>query len=90
MMKWLVLAAVLVAVFWWIGRGRTGGARPPRSDPAQPGAADPPGRTRDPQSMVECAHCGLLLPEAEALPAQDGKLHYCSEQHLAIGPRARR
>jgi len=31
-------------------------------------------------SMVACVHCGLHLPESEAIQ-KDGK-HYCSEEHL--------
>jgi uncharacterized protein len=36
--------------------------------------------------MVSCAHCGLHLPEADALPGPDGA-HYCSEAHRRAGPR---
>jgi uncharacterized protein len=30
--------------------------------------------------MVACAHCGLHIPESEAV--QDGDRHYCCEEHL--------
>jgi len=34
--------------------------------------------------MVRCAHCGIHIPENEAL-VRDGR-HYCSEAHRASGP----
>jgi uncharacterized protein len=34
--------------------------------------------------MVACAHCGLHLPAAEALPGGQGE-HYCSLEHRVAG-----
>ena len=31
------------------------------------------------ENMVECAHCGIHLPENEAI--RDGDTFYCCEQH---------
>ena len=31
------------------------------------------------ENMVECAHCGLHLPENEAI--RDGEQFFCSKQH---------
>ena len=31
------------------------------------------------EDMVECAHCGVHLPENEAI--QDGDKYFCSESH---------
>lgn len=51
-------------------------ARPP---------APPPGREAGPpaepgvERMVECAHCGLHIPESEAV--KDEALAFCSEAH---------
>jgi uncharacterized protein len=38
--------------------------------------------------MVACAHCGLHLPQAEAIVADVGgtALPYCSEAHREAGP----
>ena len=33
-------------------------------------------------SMVACTHCGVYLPESEAIQ-KDGK-HYCCEEHLKV------
>jgi len=35
--------------------------------------------------MVECAHCGLHLPQGEAV--FDGATPYCGEPHRLAGPR---
>lgn len=45
-----------------------------------------PPRVDKPQAMVGCAHCGLHLPQQEALPA--GDRFYCSEEHRRRGPAA--
>lgn len=37
------------------------------------------------EPMRRCAHCGVHLPESEALVA--GGRHYCSRPHLEAGPR---
>jgi uncharacterized protein len=37
------------------------------------------------QPMVRCAHCGVFLPEAEAL--SDGAERFCSAAHRQLGPR---
>ena len=37
------------------------------------------------EPMRQCAHCGVHLPESEAIVA-DGR-HYCSESHRDAGPR---
>ncbi len=36
--------------------------------------------------MVRCAHCGVHLPQSEALST--GALHYCTPEHRAAGPKA--
>jgi uncharacterized protein len=37
--------------------------------------------------MVRCAHCGVHLPQSDAVSA--GALHYCSGAHRDAGPKAR-
>lgn len=51
------------------------------------GSGVPPSGTRAqaPQAMVECAHCGLHLPAADAL--LEGRNVFCSEGHRRLGPR---
>jgi len=89
MTKLLILVAAVVAIVWLLrramagSRSRDGGPRPD-ARPEDPGA--PQG------DLVNCAHCGVNLPKAEAYaasgvrPAASG-LHYCSEEHRRLGPR---
>lgn len=37
--------------------------------------------------MISCDHCGVHVPESEAV--HDGDRHYCSEEHQKSGPRQR-
>jgi len=67
----LILLALAVLVLVWLVRR----ALRSRSRPAQP----------PPAELVHCAHCGVLLPRAEA--RGDGGLLYCSEEHARLGPR---
>jgi uncharacterized protein len=36
--------------------------------------------------MVRCAHCGLHLPEGDAVKTPDGH-RYCTAAHRDLGPR---
>ena len=74
-MKYLLVLAVVFAALW-IWRGQRASARPPvaRDRPSGP----PP----DPARMVACRHCGLHLPQAEAVADAQG--HYCSVEHLRL------
>jgi uncharacterized protein len=76
-MKYLLLIALVAAVWWaWGKRGR----------PAAPTAAKP---TAPAENMVSCAHCGVNMPESESV--RDGDLHFCSEAHReARGEHGRR
>lgn len=38
------------------------------------------------ERIVECAHCGLNVPESEAL--QESGRFYCCDAHRLSGPRA--
>lgn len=81
MLKLLLMIAVLgVAAWFWIGR-----RRPPRVPPAaKPTATSAPDAA--PQTMLACVHCGVHLPQADALFDVGGK-PYCSEAHRLQGPR---
>jgi uncharacterized protein len=82
-MKYLVVVLVVAVVVWMLtARARGGRAAPPPATPPKPGARDGKQATQ----IVGCAHCGVHLPESDALSA--GKLHYCSEAHRALGPPA--
>ncbi len=73
----LLSLIVLFAIGWWLWRKLTRptpAPRPPRDEPSEP--------------MVRCAHCGMHVPQREAL-GQDNRW-YCSRAHLeqdTSGPR---
>lgn len=76
-MKYLVVLLVIVVVAWFLLRER----KPARAVPRKAkGDASP-------QSMLQCVHCGLHLPQGEALVDERGA--YCSEAHRLAGPRGR-
>lgn len=79
MLKLLVVLLVVgVGVWSLVSR-----LRGPRADrPASGRPADQAGAA--PVQMVECAHCGLHLPAADALA--EGSRLYCSDAHRRLGP----
>ena len=74
-MKYLALMVLFVAVVWLIRGGRRGSQRGRAS--ASTDADD----TREPsrEAMVACEHCGVNLPQGEALRADER--WYCSDAH---------
>lgn len=87
MMKFLLLAAVVLWLFYSPGVRRlmrslrTG--EPAASPPASPGPAE--GKASRPQEMVACAHCGVHLPREDATLAEGEA--FCSESHRRAGAR---
>lgn len=77
----LVLLVIGVAVAWLAGARR-------RDLGARRGAGDARGRGPGaaPATMVACAHCGVHLPQPDALFDAAGR-PYCSEAHRLGGPR---
>ena len=71
----LVLLVVGIGLWSLLSRLRRPGPRGGDTG-SQPAAA--------PAVMVECAHCGLHLPAADALP--EGSRLYCSDAHRRLGP----
>jgi uncharacterized protein len=69
--KFLLLILAVVAV-WWLARGvrRKGRAK------VAPEAA--------PEKMVNCSHCGLYLPQKEAIVEGD-KFFCCAEHRRQAG-----
>lgn len=73
-MKYLVVIAVLLVVFWLWRAGRDSGARAVPRDRGAP-------KKNPPQlEMVRCRVCGVHLPEADAVRADAA--YYCSVEHL--------
>ena len=67
-MKYLILIAVVFGVIWWLKLSR----------PAKPSASSSAADT-GPQPMVRCAHCGLHLPQNEAIASANAV--YCGQAH---------
>lgn len=82
-MKYL-LVLLVVGIGLWLAAKRLRGPQPPGRRPADrsTAAAD----RRRAQTMVECAHCGLHLPAADALA--EGSRLYCCDAHRRLGPAA--
>jgi len=68
-MKYLIWLLVILAAIWAFKRSRR---------PAKP-AEDPKTPSATPSNMVACAHCGLHLPQEEAVTGTKGL--YCSTEH---------
>jgi len=94
-MKYLLVIAVVVGVLWLLAvqrrrqRGREDDAARDRGPADAPPASSRPGQPGPvtPQ-MVRCAHCGVHLPQPEALVV--GALHYCGPEHRDAGQQRSR
>lgn len=81
LLKYLLLALALIWLWYSPAlRGRRS-SRPSRS-PVPPAA---PGKTPT-ESMVACAHCGVHVPQGDALVDASGRF-YCCEAHRQAGQR---
>ena len=72
----LTLILLVVVAAWLIRRALRRAA-----------ARDAPRAKAEPQELVRCVQCGLLLPRVEAREVA-GAL-YCSEEHARLGPARR-
>ena len=80
-MKFLLLLVVVgIAIWMFKARHRVPGQKkpPPAANPGQPAAEATP--------MLACAHCGVHLPQTDAVLDPAGRA-YCSAAHLQAGPR---
>lgn len=77
MFKILLIVAVVVAVLWLLRRS-TAARRDDKA--ARPDGLPPP------QAIVACAHCGVHLPQRDAVAL--GGHAYCSGAHADAGPRS--
>ena len=73
----LFILIVLVLAAVWLVRRALARLNEPEAGSKNDGAG-----VRD--ELVRCAHCGLLLPRAEA--RQSAGAIYCSEEHARLGP----
>jgi len=82
MTKLLIIAFAVVAVVWLLRRAIAGRGADRKAGEQDSGSAQQGGPHAE---LVDCAHCGVNLPKAEARSA--GGRHYCSEEHWRAGPR---
>jgi len=75
-MRFLVLIALVVLAVWLIRRA----LRAPAKDVEVQNKTEAKGG-----ELVQCEHCGMYLPRAEARQAA-GRL-YCSDEHARLGVR---
>lgn len=73
----LILAVLVLAGVWLVRRALA------RSE----GAEAAPRSSKPVEDLVRCAHCGVLVPRAEARDA--GGATYCSDEHARRGPGPR-
>jgi len=75
--KYLLVLLVVGVALWDLVSRLRGPQRPGGSAGGKPPAATA-------VVMVQCAHCGLHLPAADAVP--EGSRLYCSDTHRRLGP----
>lgn len=77
MLKYLIIALILVLLFY------SPVLRAPRR---KPDGGTPAARPRSAaEDMVQCAHCGIHLPDGEAVRDDKGRI-YCGPSHRQAGP----
>lgn len=81
-MKYLLVVLVVVVVLWLMLRQRK-----PQRPPSGARASSTPAQGAGAQTMVQCQHCGVHLPRADAVLDLRGA--FCSPAHQLAGPRAR-
>lgn len=88
-MSKLLILLVAVLVFFWLLRGALTGRKSKGSaaDTSPDGTGTPPVT-----ALVSCAHCGVLVPQEEAIVSDEdasthGRRFFCSREHQGLGPR---
>ncbi|NOL50943.1 PP0621 family protein [Pelistega suis] len=77
-MKFLIVLAVILGLIFFFRHSRkkaTVHSHPSKS------------KSTTTISMVQCAYCGIHLPENEAI--SQGNHHWCSKEHLQLGYKPR-
>ena len=81
LLKIVLVAGATALLLTWLLRGLRRGDDEP-SGPSVP--PEPPGPAPALASIVACAHCGVHLPQADAIG--QGDRFYCSAAHRDAGP----
>ncbi len=81
-MKYLLLAVLAYAAWRWYAAQKASDAPAARAskfrEPPPQSSTSPP--SSDTERMVVCAHCGIHLPQSEAVRGAEA-LDFCSEEH---------
>jgi uncharacterized protein len=81
-MKYLLVVLVLAVAFWLWRKGRTTESSGQVSQMRHSdGAAQPDQAQNRPLAMIRCRHCGVHLPQSDAVQGQQG--FYCGALHRA-------
>lgn len=80
-MKYLLLLLLVAVAVWWLRRSQR---VPGPKKPEAPSRSPPPPTAATP--MLACAHCGVHLPQAEAVTDAEGR-PFCGAAHRLAGPR---
>ncbi|MGV3654235.1 MAG: PP0621 family protein [Noviherbaspirillum sp.] len=80
-MKYLLLAAVVAIVVFWVLRPAKR-----RLDPASGTQHPGPKPAQSAEAMLSCAHCGTYIPASEAVVVA-GAVYCCEEHHARHGRR---
>ncbi len=79
----LMLALVVVIGLWAVSRLKAFARRRDEADAPPRRSTPPAGRL---EAMVSCAHCGVHLPQRDAVVKQGAM--FCSDAHALAGPGA--
>jgi uncharacterized protein len=72
LVKYLLLAAVVFGIVFWLSGAAARVARKRAAAPPQ-------------ERMVACAHCGVNLPQSDSV-SESGRF-FCNDEHRLAGPR---
>jgi uncharacterized protein len=75
-MKYLIWILVILLAIWAFKRSRRVKSDAPKEQPPAPAPAP-----ATPANMAVCLHCGIHLPQDEAVTGEKGL--YCSAEHRA-------
>ncbi|CAN5439718.1 hypothetical protein BH09PSE5_BH09PSE5_44980 [soil metagenome] len=95
-MRYLILVALVLAVFWMLRSERRAAIR--RRTPRPSAQAPQSPKAVEGEAIVGCAQCDLHLPVSEAIPSRDpalvssdgGPRWFCCEAHRALFEKAAR
>lgn len=82
-MRALLILVLLVVGVWWVRQILQRFGQIQRQKKADTEAKPSGSRPRLPERIVACAHCGLHVPESEALRLEER--FYCCEAHRQLG-----